>query len=57
MSCLGLLTDHVFLGNIPYVAHEVQYDIIICCAFVESKEHTKQGGDPAVESVMGYKAT
>jgi hypothetical protein len=34
---------------------------MICCAkcraFVESKEHTEKGGDPAVESAMGFKAT
>lgn len=26
-------------------------------AVVESKEHTEKGGDPAVESAMGFKAT
>ena len=43
----------------PVCADEVQYqyDMTICCAFVERKEHTEKGGDPAVQSVMGFKAT
>ena len=28
-----------------------------CCAYVESMERTEKGGDPAVQSALGFKAT